>query len=93
MKRGSTSPPSVAEQAEETRRAKKKRSAEEERTEVIDKNLHNDQGVFLSYYHHKTKYFKTLMIMFSLFAAAYTHLKLLSNIFRLAHCYLMPRCR
>ncbi|XP_037636457.1 RNA polymerase II elongation factor ELL2 [Sebastes umbrosus] len=41
--KGSRSPPSVAEQAEETRRAKKKRSAEEENRDVIDKNPHKDQ--------------------------------------------------
>lgn len=40
--RGS-SPPSVAEQAEESRRAKKKRSSEEAKREVIDKNPHKDQ--------------------------------------------------
>lgn len=40
--RGS-SPPSVADQAEESRRAKKKRSAEEAKREVIDKNPHKDQ--------------------------------------------------
>ncbi|XP_054473480.1 RNA polymerase II elongation factor ELL2 [Anoplopoma fimbria] len=42
--KSSRSPPSVAEQAEETRRAKKKRSAEEENREVIDKNPHKDKG-------------------------------------------------
>ncbi|XP_029287647.1 RNA polymerase II elongation factor ELL2 [Cottoperca gobio] len=41
--KSSKSPPSVAEQAEETRKAKKKRSAEENRVgEVIDKNPHKD---------------------------------------------------
>ncbi|XP_078104130.1 RNA polymerase II elongation factor ELL2 [Sander vitreus] len=39
----SRSPPSVAEQAEETRRAKKKRSAEEESRDVVNKNPHKDQ--------------------------------------------------
>ncbi|XP_051270649.1 RNA polymerase II elongation factor ELL2 isoform X2 [Dicentrarchus labrax] len=41
--RSSRSPPIVAEQAEETRRAKKRRSAEEESREVIDKNPQKDQ--------------------------------------------------
>ncbi|XP_068576211.1 RNA polymerase II elongation factor ELL2 isoform X2 [Cebidichthys violaceus] len=42
--KSSISPPSVAEPAEDTRRAKKKRSAEEENREVINKNPHKDQG-------------------------------------------------
>ncbi|KAI3370333.1 hypothetical protein L3Q82_025106 [Scortum barcoo] len=41
--RGSRSPANVAEPAEQTRKAKKRRSAEEESREVIDKNLHKDQ--------------------------------------------------
>lgn len=41
--KGSKSPPSVAVQAEETRRAKKKRSVEEDNSEVIIKNPHKDQ--------------------------------------------------
>ncbi|XP_042357933.1 RNA polymerase II elongation factor ELL2 [Plectropomus leopardus] len=41
--KGSRSPPSVAVQAEETRRAKKKRSAEEENSSVIVKNPHKDR--------------------------------------------------
>ncbi|XP_040889718.1 RNA polymerase II elongation factor ELL2 [Toxotes jaculatrix] len=42
--RGSSSPPGVAEQAEESRKAKKRRSAEEEKRDVIDKNhTHRDQ--------------------------------------------------
>ncbi|KAM6946612.1 RNA polymerase II elongation factor ELL2 isoform 1-T1 [Lycodopsis pacificus] len=42
--KSSISPPSVAEPAEDTRRAKRKRSAEEENREVINKNPHKDQG-------------------------------------------------
>ncbi|XP_032368998.1 RNA polymerase II elongation factor ELL2 [Etheostoma spectabile] len=41
--KGSRSPPSVAEQAEETRRAKKQRSAEEESRDVLNKNPHKNQ--------------------------------------------------
>ncbi|KAF3689585.1 RNA polymerase II elongation factor ELL2 [Channa argus] len=43
MKRGSHSPPSVAEQADESRKAKKRHSAEEENGEVINKNHHKNQ--------------------------------------------------
>uniref|UniRef100_A0A8C2ZZD1 Elongation factor for RNA polymerase II 2 n=1 Tax=Cyclopterus lumpus TaxID=8103 RepID=A0A8C2ZZD1_CYCLU len=43
--KSSRSPPVVAEQAEDTRRAKKKRSAEEETREVINKNPQKDPGV------------------------------------------------
>lgn len=41
--RGSTSPPSVAEQVEETRKAKKRRSADEPSREAADKPPHKDQ--------------------------------------------------
>lgn len=41
--RGSTSPPSVAEQVEETRKAKKRRSADEQSREAVDKPPHKDQ--------------------------------------------------
>ena len=45
---GSRSPPNMAEQAEETRRVKKRRGAEEASREVIDKNPHKAKGLFLS---------------------------------------------
>uniref|UniRef100_A0A3Q3WUM0 OCEL domain-containing protein n=1 Tax=Mola mola TaxID=94237 RepID=A0A3Q3WUM0_MOLML len=57
IEKGSTSPPNVAGQAEETRKSKKRRGAEEESREVINKNTHNDQGVFLSH-----KVIKTLTL-------------------------------
>ncbi|XP_035486206.2 RNA polymerase II elongation factor ELL2 [Scophthalmus maximus] len=41
--RGSISPPSVPEQAEEIRKAKKRRGGEEEKNEVVDKNPHKHQ--------------------------------------------------
>ncbi|XP_035007146.1 RNA polymerase II elongation factor ELL2 [Hippoglossus stenolepis] len=41
--RGSSSPPSVTELAEEIPKAKKKRSAEEDKREVIEKHPHKDQ--------------------------------------------------
>lgn len=45
--RRGTSPPNVAEQPEETRRAKKRRGAEEESRVIASKSPHSDGGLFL----------------------------------------------
>lgn len=55
MERGSTSPPGVAEQAEEPRRAKKRCSAEEPSREDISKTPHNNQGVCVCLLHVSDK--------------------------------------